>query len=123
MVQLPASEIIGLKIYGSNKEPVGQVTELVLNYKGQAEGLVIGLEGGSWRSKKYVLLPYSEASFQNKNGSLESVTVPYTLGQLQKLPMSSFPMLQKNYDGKLEAASPTSGPGMDPAGPGMERKK
>ena len=83
---MPVSGIIGLKIYDANKMAVGEVTELVMSRKGQAEGLIIGV-GLTWQLKKYVFIPYAAAAFQNKDGVPQSITIPYTLGDLQKLPM------------------------------------
>jgi hypothetical protein len=84
--------LIGLDVWDVNRDRVGKITDLVLDRRGNAQGIIVGLSG-YWLTKKYVVIPFKEftwdyqASDENPKALvIERGIVPYRREHLQGLP-------------------------------------
>lgn len=84
--------LIGLDVWDINKDRVGKVTDLVLDRHGSVQGVIVGLSG-YWLTKKYVVIPFKEFTWDyqpsDKNPKalvIERGTVSYKREHLQALP-------------------------------------
>ena len=97
---IAASTMFGMKIYGPNDELVGEVTEVIMDRRGSAQAIVVGLDG-FWTNKKYVLIPFASMIVYPQSAPTneepiavraERGVIPYSVWDLQKLPKGSHPL-------------------------------
>jgi sporulation protein YlmC with PRC-barrel domain len=58
-----ASKIVGVNIYGSNNETIGDVNEVLIDRSGQVRGVVIGVGGFLGIGEKYVAVPFNQVEW------------------------------------------------------------
>src|SRR3712207_7517143 len=57
--QWRASKLVGVNIYGQNNEKIGDVNEVLIDRKGNADAVVIGVGGFLGIGEKDVAIPFS----------------------------------------------------------------
>ncbi|HYI27034.1 MAG TPA: PRC-barrel domain-containing protein, partial [Bradyrhizobium sp.] len=92
------SAMLGVKIFGANNEPIGKVSEIVMAKEGNAEAVVVALEGSYWMNTKYVAVPYKSVQWvtigaAGQIGEPERGLVGYSKADLQKVPVRGHPMI------------------------------
>lgn len=65
MNEFKASKFVGLAIYGSEGEKIGDVSEILLDANGSAKAVVIGVGGFLGIGQKNVALPWSAITWSN----------------------------------------------------------
>src|SRR5215218_2159869 len=63
--QWRASKLVGVDIYGSNNEKIGDVNEVLLDKSGQPQAVVIGVGGFLGVGSKDVALPWSAVQWKD----------------------------------------------------------
>ena len=58
--QWKASKLVGLKIYNSKNENIGQITELLLDHSGSVEAVVISVGGFLGVGQRDIAVPYKD---------------------------------------------------------------
>jgi sporulation protein YlmC with PRC-barrel domain len=76
--QWRASKLIGVNIYGQNNEKIGDVNEVLIDRKGNADAVVIGVGGFLGMGEKDVAIPFSaiEWKYDRSDLSTASTTRP-----------------------------------------------
>jgi sporulation protein YlmC with PRC-barrel domain len=64
--QWRASKLVGVDIYGSNNEKIGDVNEVLLDKMGKAEALVIGVGGFLGVGSKEVAVPFNAVEWKDQ---------------------------------------------------------
>jgi sporulation protein YlmC with PRC-barrel domain len=67
-----ASKLIGVNIYGSNNEKIGDVNEILLDQSGQAKGVIIGVGGFLGIGEKNVAIPFDKIEWVNNDTRMSS---------------------------------------------------
>ncbi|TDR93856.1 PRC-barrel domain-containing protein [Enterovirga rhinocerotis] len=60
-----ASKFVGVDIYGSENEKIGDVSEVILDDKGMAKAVVVGVGGFLGIGQKSVAMPWSAVTWSN----------------------------------------------------------
>ncbi|HMO28973.1 PRC-barrel domain-containing protein [Enterovirga sp.] len=66
MDEFKASKFVGLAVYGSEGEKIGDVSEILLDARGNAKAVVIGVGGFLGIGQKNVALPWSAVTWSNE---------------------------------------------------------
>lgn len=61
-----ASKLMGVDIYGPNKEKVGDVTEVLFDSSGVAQSIVVGVGGFLGIGEKNVAIPFKDVKWSDK---------------------------------------------------------
>jgi sporulation protein YlmC with PRC-barrel domain len=64
--QWKASKLVGLKVYNSKNENIGQITELLLDQSGTVEAVVISVGGFLGVGQRDIAVPYKDIHSPNK---------------------------------------------------------
>lgn len=66
MSEFKASKFVGVDVYGSEGEKIGDITEILLDQQGAAKAVVIGVGGFLGMGQKTVALPWSALTWSNE---------------------------------------------------------
>ncbi len=82
MGEFRASKFVGVDVYGSENEKIGDVSEVILDDKGMAKAVVIGVGGFLGMGQKSIALPWLAVTWSNEAPPSKSVarTEPSTTG-------------------------------------------
>lgn len=72
--QFRASKFVGLAIYGSDNNRVGDINEILIDGTGAAKGIVIGVGGFLGIGEKNVAVPFSAVQWVNERPATAAVT-------------------------------------------------
>ena len=77
-----ASKLVGLNVYNSNNEKVGDINELITDSSGKIDTVVIGAGGFLGMGEHNVGIPFSQVKFVNEpvKTSATTTTAPRTTG-------------------------------------------
>ena len=76
-----ASKFVGLDIYGSNNEKIGDINDILVDPQGQAKSVVIGVGGFLGIGEKNVALPWGSVKWvMEKPAARTASTTPATTG-------------------------------------------
>jgi sporulation protein YlmC with PRC-barrel domain len=81
--QWRASKMVGLNVYNSNNEKIGDIAELIVDQSGKLEAVVIGAGGFLGIDQRDVAVPFGQINwvFQPMPSSrVNNSTIPYTTG-------------------------------------------
>ena len=80
--QWRGSKLVGVNIYGQNNEKIGDVNEVLIDRKGNADAIVVGVGGFLGIGEKDVALPFSavEWKYDRNDLSTASTNRPATTG-------------------------------------------
>src|SRR5215211_3397131 len=89
--QWRASKLVGVNIYGQNNEKIGDVNEVLIDRKGNADAIVVGVGGFLGMGEKDVALPFSavEWKYDRNDLSTASTNRPATTGTTAANPPAS----------------------------------
>lgn len=73
-----ASKLIGVNIYGSNNEKIGDINEILIDQSGQAKGVVIGVGGFLGIGEKNVAIPFDKIEWVNNDTRMSNNTAAGT---------------------------------------------
>jgi sporulation protein YlmC with PRC-barrel domain len=106
--QWRASKLVGVNIYGQNNEKIGDVNEVLIDRKGNADAIVVGVGGFLGMGEKDVALPFSavEWKYDRNDLSTASTNRPATTGTTAANPPAS---------GSMAANPPATGTAGAPA--------
>src|SRR5215212_1859318 len=93
--QWRASKLVGVNIYGQNNEKIGDVNEVLIDRKGNADAIVVGVGGFLGMGEKDVGLPFSavEWKYDRSDLSTASTNRPATTGTTAANPPASGSMV------------------------------
>jgi sporulation protein YlmC with PRC-barrel domain len=74
--QWRASKLVGVDVYGPNKEKVGDINEVLIDRNGKAEAIVIGVGGFLGIGEKNVALPFSAVKWMDTPRPSAAATNP-----------------------------------------------
>lgn len=80
-----ASEVIGLQVRNPDNESVGKISEVLLNSKGSADGVIVDVGGFLGMGSHPVRLKWNEIQL-HENGSEDFASTAMTKDQLKQLP-------------------------------------
>jgi sporulation protein YlmC with PRC-barrel domain len=72
--QWRASKLIGVNIYGPNNEKVGDVNEVLIDRKGNADAVVLGVGGFLGMGEKDVAIPFSQIQWKYDRSDLSTAS-------------------------------------------------
>jgi sporulation protein YlmC with PRC-barrel domain len=75
-----ASKVIGVDIYGSNNERIGEVNEILLDRQGNVDALVIGVGGFLGIGEKNVAVPFKSVEWRWDRDAATSAARPAGAG-------------------------------------------
>ncbi|HEX8165535.1 MAG TPA: PRC-barrel domain-containing protein [Beijerinckiaceae bacterium] len=80
--QWRASKLVGVNIYGQNNEKIGDVNEVLIDRKGNADAVVIGVGGFLGIGEKDVAIPFSQIQWKYDRNDLSTASTnrPATTG-------------------------------------------
>ena len=89
--QWRGSKLVGVNIYGQNNEKIGDVNEVLIDRKGNADAIVVGVGGFLGMGEKDVALPFSavEWKYDRNDLSTASTNRPATTGTTAANPPAS----------------------------------
>jgi sporulation protein YlmC with PRC-barrel domain len=89
--QWRGSKLVGVNIYGQNNEKIGDVNEVLIDRKGNADAIVVGVGGFLGIGEKDVALPFSavEWKYDRSDLSTASTNRPATTGTTAANPPAS----------------------------------
>ena len=89
--QWRGSKLVGVNIYGQNNEKIGDVNEVLIDRKGNADAIVVGVGGFLGIGEKDVALPFSavEWKYDRNDLSTASTNRPTTTGTTTANPPAS----------------------------------
>src|SRR3712207_2526137 len=70
--QWRASKLVGVNIYGQNNEKIGDVNEVLIDRKGNADAVVIGVGGFLGMGEKDVAIPFSAIEWKYDRSDLST---------------------------------------------------
>ncbi len=108
--QWRGSKLVGVNIYGQNNEKIGDVNEVLIDRKGNADAIVVGVGGFLGMGEKDVALPFSavEWKYDRNDLSTASTNRPATTGTTAANPPAS---------GSMATNPPATGPPARPRRP------
>jgi sporulation protein YlmC with PRC-barrel domain len=72
--QWRASKLVGVNIYGQNNEKIGDVNEVLIDRKGNADAVVIGVGGFLGMGEKDVAIPFSAIEWKYDRNDLSTAS-------------------------------------------------
>ena len=72
--QWRASKLVGVNIYGQNNEKIGDVNEVLIDRKGNADAVVIGVGGFLGIGEKDVAIPFSQIQWRYDRNDLSTAS-------------------------------------------------
>jgi sporulation protein YlmC with PRC-barrel domain len=72
--QWRASKLVGVNIYGANNEKIGDVNEVLIDRKGNADAVVIGVGGFLGMGEKDVAIPFSAIEWKYDRNDLSTAS-------------------------------------------------
>ena len=72
--QWRASKLVGVNIYGQNNEKIGDVNEVLIDRKGNADAVVIGVGGFLGMGEKDVAIPFSAIQWKYDRNDLATAS-------------------------------------------------
>ena len=72
--QWRASKLVGVNIYGQNNEKIGDVNEVLIDRKGNADAVVIGVGGFLGMGEKDVAIPFSAIQWKYDRNDLSTAS-------------------------------------------------
>jgi sporulation protein YlmC with PRC-barrel domain len=85
------SKLIGTKVMGAGNKSIGEVTDLILDEKGNVQAAVIGVGGFLGMGEKNVAVPFNNLNIiRDQSGLIDHVSVPYSKEQLNSAPSFKF---------------------------------
>src|SRR5215217_8079927 len=70
--QWRASKLVGVDVYGPNKEKVGDINEVLIDRNGKAEAIVIGVGGFLGIGEKDVAVPFDQVRWSDNPNDVRS---------------------------------------------------
>jgi hypothetical protein len=72
--QWRGSKLVGVNIYGQNNEKIGDVNEVLIDRKGNADAIVVGVGGFLGMGEKDVALPFSAVEWKYDRNDLSTAS-------------------------------------------------
>src|SRR5215210_1663711 len=72
--QWRGSKLVGVNIYGQNNEKIGDVNEVLIDRKGNADAVVVGVGGFLGIGEKDVALPFSAVEWKYDRNDLSTAS-------------------------------------------------
>ena len=72
--QWRASKLVGVNIYGSDHQKIGDVNDVLLDHQGKAEAVVIGVGGFLGIGEKDVAVPFSAIQWKENRDDLQTAS-------------------------------------------------
>jgi Uncharacterized conserved protein len=85
-----SSKMIGLNVYNSKDEKIGDINDLILSPDGKTQQAIIGVGGFLGMNEKNVAVPFSELKFTRKDDGSVHVMYESTKEALQSAPNYEF---------------------------------
>lgn len=97
--QLTAEEMLGTSVYGSNRENVGEIGNVLMTDDGQADAVVIDVGGFLGLGEKPVAVGFDSVKFYREDGGDLTVMTPFTEEELENAEVFD----EENYKSKRDA--------------------
>jgi sporulation protein YlmC with PRC-barrel domain len=97
--QLTTDEIVGASVYGSNRQSVGEIGNVLLTDDGQADAVVIDIGGFLGLGEKPVAVGFDSVKFYREDGGGLTVMTPFTEEELENAEVFD----EENYKSKRDA--------------------
>ncbi len=81
-----STKLVGLNVFNSNSEKIGDINDLILDADGKVVSAVIGVGGFLGMGEKLVAVPFSELKFSRDNNGNVLVTLDSTKEALEAAP-------------------------------------
>lgn len=106
MGEYRASKFVGLNVYGSDNQKIGDISEVLMDGQGHAKAVVIGVGGFLGIGQKNVAVPWSSLTWVNERpaGRTATTTAPGATGSTTAPAVTGAPMTA----GTPTATAPTT---------------
>ncbi|HSM43258.1 MAG TPA: PRC-barrel domain-containing protein [Afifellaceae bacterium] len=97
--QLTAEEMLGTSVYGSNRENVGEIGDVLMTDDGQADAVVIDVGGFLGLGEKPVAVGFESVKFYREDNGGLTVMTPFSEDELENAQVFD----EENYKSKRDA--------------------